>query len=189
MREQVWSPTTRCFHHLHSTFLLKTTCFLLRTQSAAFCPSTFYIWLITIFLIRKQKPRRLQQNVQVSTALAVSKSTFLLVIMLMKWLIKFLLVNQNNDINLRYRWVLHLLGLDPDKIVLPTSLEDVGWEIKNEIQIKQKYNPPLILIWEFPLPRSRYCCPLHITWFLIDPFACCSIIVLCVHCYVLQNFF
>ena len=115
-----------------STFNIScSSCSLSVTPSAAFCPSTFYIWLITILLIRKQKPRGQQQNVQVSTALAVSKSTFLLVIMLMIWLIKFLFVNQNNDINLRYHWVLHLLGLDPDKTVLPTSLEDVGWEMKD----------------------------------------------------------
>ena len=120
----MFSPST-----LYVSF--KNNMLLLRTQSAAFCPSTFYIWLITIFLIRKQKPRRLQQNVQVSTALAVSKSTFLLVIMLMKWLIKFLMANQNNDIKLRDHWVLHLLGLDPDKTVLPTSLEDVAWEMKD----------------------------------------------------------
>ena len=138
----------------------------IQSRSAARRAAQDLVWLITKFLIRKQKPRRLQQNVQVSTALAVSKSTFLLVIMLMKWLIKFLMANQNNDIKLRDHWVLHLLGLDPDKTVLPTSLEDVGWEMKDSwntiwlyTDFKSDVSSTSISILEVHTNILAICCP------------------------------
>ena len=108
----------------------------------------------------------------------------------MIWLLKFPLAYKNNDIKLRDHWVLHLLGLDPDKTVLPTSLEDVGWEMKDiwntiwpSTDFKSKVSSTSISILEVYWPSV-----VHITCFLIRllaavEFFCLYISMFCGPCF------